>query len=449
MTKKSFNEIKKYDTFIFDKFNIIYNKNDIEIEYYYEIKNLKKFIHKLIIPYTNNNLNKKFIEKLAFNIGLLEIVSYWKSTISPNIIINCGNITNKQKEFFKKLYYRGLSEFFYLNNLEPDYNTFVTFKCNGPYYNEDIDYSGSGSLVAIGGGKDSCVTLSIYPKEDVSCFMVNPKEVMLNCAYAKGIKDDQIYKVQRMIDKGLLELNEEGFLNGHTPFSAMIAFVSFLTIYLNNKERILVSNESSANEANIKDTNINHQYSKSYEFEKDFQDYAKEFLNSNIKYYSFLRPLSEYQIAMLFAKKKEYHQIFKSCNIGSKKVPWNWCCNCSKCLFVYSLLSPFLYEEDLINIFGEDLFKKEDLLNTFIDLIGKGDQKPFECVGTFEEINYAITKTISKLSKDNLPYLLDYYYHNYYDENILKKDLEHQFNNYNNLPEDECNYIKEIINNDK
>lgn len=449
MTKKSFNEIKKYDTFIFDKFNITYNKNDIEIEYYYEIKNLKKFIHKLIIPYTNNNLNKKFIEKLAFNIGLLEIVSYWKSTISPNIIINCGNITNKQKEFFKKLYYRGLSEFFYLNNLEPDYNTFVTFKCNGPYYNEDIDYSGSGSLVAIGGGKDSCVTLSIYPKEDVSCFMVNPKEVMLNCAYAKGIKDDQIYKVQRMIDKGLLELNEEGFLNGHTPFSAMIAFVSFLTIYLNNKERILVSNESSANEANIKDTNINHQYSKSYEFEKDFQDYAKEFLNPNIKYYSFLRPLSEYQIAMLFAKKKEYHQIFKSCNIGSKKVPWNWCCNCSKCLFVYSLLSPFLYEEDLINIFGEDLFKKEDLLNIFIDLIGKGDQKPFECVGTFEEINYAITKTISKLSKDNLPYLLDYYYHNYYDENILKKDLEHQFNNYNNLPEDECNYIKEIINNDK
>ena len=32
MTKKSFNEIKKYDTFIFDKFNITYNKNDIEID---------------------------------------------------------------------------------------------------------------------------------------------------------------------------------------------------------------------------------------------------------------------------------------------------------------------------------------------------------------------------------------------------------------------------------
>ena len=52
---------------------------------------------------------------------------------------------------------------------------------------------------------------------------------------------------------------------------------------------------------------------------------------------------------------------------------------------------------------------------------------PFECVGTFEEVNYAICKTISNFEngliddnakeyegvRDDLPYLLNYYKENY------------------------------------
>ena len=240
-----------------------------------------------------------------------------------------------------------------------------------------------------------------------------------------------------------------GFLNGHTPFSAMVAFVSFLTAYLNNKKYIVLSNESSANEVNVLGTKINHQYSKSYEFEKDFQNYAKEFLSKDIQYYSFLRPLSEYQIGMIFARNKKFHKIFKSCNVGSKNDKWKWCCHCAKCLFVYSLLSPFLYKEELVNIFGEDMFENKDIISVFIDLLGKGITKPFDCVGTFEEINYAITKTIQKLEKDKLPYLLNYYFTNYYDESILGKDLEHFFSKKNSLSLKEINQIKRAINNDK
>ena len=61
-----------------------------------------------------------------------------------------------------------------------------------------------------------------------------------------------------------MELNKRGFLNGHTPFSAMVAFTSFLTAYLNDKRYIVLSNESSANESNVMGTKINHQYSKTY-----------------------------------------------------------------------------------------------------------------------------------------------------------------------------------------
>ncbi len=449
MDKLSLEEIKKYKTFIFDRFTVNYKEKEIEILYYYEIVNLRKFIHKLVIPWNNANISKDFVEKLAFNIGVLEIVSYWKATLADKIIINCGVLSDRQKEFFRKVYYYGLGEFCYVNNIELNYQDFVHFECQGKTYDAEITYDGEGSLIAIGGGKDSCVTLSIYPGQNKSCFIINPQEVMLECAYATGLEDKDIYQVRRIIDKNLLELNEEGFLNGHTPFSAMVAFVSFLTAYLNKKKYIVLSNESSANEGNVMGMKVNHQYSKSYEFEKDFQEYAQEFLSKNIKYYSFLRPLSEYQIAMLFARDKRYHKIFKSCNPGSKQVPWVWCGECAKCLFVFALLSPFLYKEELVDIFQQDLFTKEELLPLFKELLGKGEKKPFDCVGTFEEINYAVTKTIKNLDKDKLPTLLKYYYDNYYDEAILKLDLEHQYCEENSLDVEENNYLKGIIYNDR
>ena len=103
---------------------------------------------------------------------------------------------------------------------------------------------------------------------------------------------------------------------------------------------------------------------------------------------------------MAFSKFEKYHSIFKSCNVGSKGETWKWCCNCPKCLFVYTILSPFLYKEKLVNIFGEDLFAREDLLDTFIELTGNGETKPFECVGTYEEVCFAISKTISNIENN-------------------------------------------------
>lgn len=439
---KTLTEIQKYDSFIYDKFNITYKEKTILIEYFYEILNLKKFVHKIEIPVSNKDVDKDYVEKLAFNIGLLELVSYYKLTIAPNIIINCGSITKEQEDFFRKIYFYGLGEFFYLNGLNPDYDNFITFNCRGPEYNKTINYNGNGSLIAIGGGKDSCVTLSLMSKDNNKCFIINPKEVMIDCANAAGYYDDDIIAITRTMDKGLIKLNQEGFLNGHTPFSAMVAFVSYLAAYLNGKKYIVLSNESSANESNVAGTKINHQYSKSYEFELDFQNYANKYLGKDIFYYSLLRPLTEYQIGMIFAKNKKYHQIFKSCNVGSKENPWIWCGHCSKCLFVYSLLSPFLYKNELVNIFGHDLFEDESLLITFRELLGKINTKPFDCVGTFEEVNYAITKTIKNLDNEKLPFLLKYYKENYYDENILKLNLESFYNDENSLKKEDIIIIK-------
>ena len=125
--------------------------------------------------------------------------------------------------------------------------------------------------------------------------------------------------MERQIDKELLELNKKGFLNGHTPFSSLLAFLTYAVAYLLDIRYIALSNESSANESNVAGEKINHQYSKSYEFEQDFKDYCIKYLDKNIEYFSFLRPLNEVQIAALFSQYKKHHRNFKSCNARKQR----------------------------------------------------------------------------------------------------------------------------------
>lgn len=431
----------KYPNFIYKKYTINDEKDRIVLEFYYEIEGLTSFVHKIEIlkediKYDLNNTN--LINNLVFNLGLLELVSYFKATLSKNIIIECGNINEEQKSFFIKTYYYGLGEMLYTNKINVDINDFVNIKCLG----ETISFAPSnkelnGYLIPIGGGKDSCVTLESL-KGDNYAVIVNPKQVTLDCAKTANIK---VVKVNRIIDKSLLDLNEKGYLNGHTPFSAMLAFLTTLISYITNRKSIALSNESSANESNVRGTKVNHQYSKTLEFENDFREYEKKYLKTNTNYFSFLRPLLEVQIGYLFSKLDKYHKVFKSCNVGSKSTPWIWCSHCSKCLFVYIILSPFLYKDKLVDIFGEDLYENKDLLNTFIELLGYGDNKPFDCVGTYEEVNYAITKTINSIN-GKLPYLLEYFKENYkpYD-----KELLNNFNNDNNLSSEELDILKGVL----
>ncbi len=433
----------EYDTFIYEGFNIIEETDYLKIIYDFNVPNLTRF-------YPTLKLNKfeinEFTEHIIFHIGLIELISYWKATCSKNVIIKAGYITQEQINWFKKLYYNGLGELFYRNNITIDYENFMNIKCLAEKKKIEIpDFKGTGNLIPVGGGKDSNVTLEILKNsfENNNIFIINPKDVTLSCAKVAGYPQEKIFTVERTIDKNLLELNKKGFINGHTPFSALVAFTSFLLAYINNKKYIILSNESSSNEANVINTKINHQYSKSYEFENDFNNYINKYFKIDVKYFSLLRPLNEYQIGLMFSNYKKYHKVFRSCNVGSKTIPWEWCCNCSKCLFVYIMLSPFLYKDKLINIFGEDLFEKKELLNTFIDLIGFGKNKPFDCVGTYQEVRYALSKVINQI--DNLPYLLKFYKDNYELENMCL-DLEHSYNKENNLEESFEILLKEELN---
>ena len=448
---------EKHTEFIYEDYLIKEDNDYIYLEFKFKITNLKAFTPIIKIKKKNyiklsteNNITAK---KLAFHIGLIELISYWKCTCSKKVIIKCGFLNEEQIKWFKKLYFYGLGELFYQNNIKTNIDEFMNVESIGEEFKDAeniIEDNYEGYIIPIGGGKDSVVTLENIPlKEDDYCLIINPKPVTLGCAEVKGFKQENIIEIERKIDKGLIELNSEGYINGHTPFSSLLAFVSYFIAYLTNKKYIALSNENSANESNVVGEKINHQYSKSYEFENDFYNYSNKYLKVPVKYFSFLRPLNELQIAKLFAKYEKYHTIFKSCNVGSKGENWKWCCKCPKCLFVYTILSPFLYKEKLLNIFGNDLFQDKELLETFIELAGYGKTKPFECVGTFEEVKFAISTTIKNIEETNqeLPHLLQYYKDNF-ELSDLSLDITKRYNDLNNLTKELNDILKEAMFND-
>lgn len=449
---KEFRE--EYKEFCYNSYEITEDDENIYLEFEFEIIGLTKFKPTLRIAKKNmpfKSIDSVYVRNMVFNIGLIELISYWKSTCAPNVIIKCGYLNDEQINWWKKLYFYGLGELFYTNNIHTSIDEFMTIESTGDkteFVYESIDIESDGYIVPIGGGKDSCVTLEILKvnKEKDYCLIVNPKPVTLKCAEIAGFEDDNIIEIYRTIDKRLLELNEKGCINGHTPFSTMLAFVTYLVAYLIGKKYVALSNENSANESNVVGEKVNHQYSKSFEFECDFEDYTEKFLRAPVKYFSFLRPLNELQIAKIFSKLEKYHSVFKSCNVGSKGKEWKWCCNCAKCLFAYIILSPFLYKDKLVNIFGEDLFEKESLLDIFLGLTGHGTNKPFDCVGTYEEVNFAISKTIGNIEDMGLemPYLLKYYKDNFgtFDMSV---DLTRVYNEENNLEEEQDKLLRKEI----
>ena len=440
---------EKYNKYIYEKYEINDGWDWLKITYFFNIPWLVEFRPTIQIDkknIKNQNIDSDFVNYLVFHIWMVELISYWKCACPKNVEIKAWYIDEDQIKWFKKLYFYGLGEFFYTNWISVDENGFMNINCSSTIkYWKDSSLSSEwqfkGNLITIWWGKDSNVTLELLKWMDNDTFILNPNDVTLECSKIAGYDNPWIMK--RTLDSQIVELNKQWFLNGHTPFNALLAFLTYLVAYLGSKKYIVLSNESSANESNVRWLKVNHQYSKSFEFENDFNRYTEKYFWIWIKYFSFLRPLLEIQIAQLFSQFEQYHQVFKSCNVWSKSKPWKWCCNCPKCLFVYIILSPFLYKDKLVNIFWEDLFENKDLLQTFIDLTWNSENKPFECVGTYDEVNYAISLVINKLDWD-LPYLLQYYVNHF---EVKDYDLLNYFNEENNLEPEFLEILKSHLSN--
>ena len=343
------------------------------------------------------------IDDIVFNIGMIELVSYWKCACPPVVKVLCGKLSDEQVSFWRKLYWNGLGEFYYTNGIDESLEAFMKVHCEpgGRISAFHRIQNTDKYLVPIGGGKDSVVTLELLHRagKTVRPLIMNPRGATVECARVAGFPIDEVLVIRRTIDPTLLDLNAKGYLNGHTPFSAMLAFYTRLASALSGIPNVALSNENSANESTVLGSSVNHQYSKSLEFEDDFRAYSPSF-----NYFSFLRPLSELQIAMLFSRYTAYHDVFRSCNVGSKQDIW--CGHCAKCLFAYIILSPFIKPARLNQIFGKSMLDDLSLKHEFKQLIGEAETKPFECVGTVSEVRQALAMTLKKWYPAERPALL-------------------------------------------
>lgn len=393
----------KYKKFIFENYNFDFNTG--KAVFNYSIDNKIKFSEILMFPIKTLNKNilqkkKDFINKILFNIHLAGGLSYWKTYCPKKIIIKSGKINKEQAKFWNKLYYKGMGQFYFENKLNPK-----KIAPKFPYENFQIKptklKNRKSNLLCWGGGKDSIVSSEILKKQkkDFTLFYIGNSIPQKNTA---KITKKKIIILKRTISPQLKKLLK--IYKGHIPISAYYAFVEILAAGLYGFKNVIMSNEKSANYGNIlyKRLMVNHQYSKSIEFEKDFSEYLSKFITMDIKYFSLLRKMDEIEIAKLFAKYPKYFKVFSSCNANfkqdkNKRLKSNlWCGNCPKCVFVFLILSAFISKKELLKIFKKDLFNNPKLENTFLKLLGKKNHKPLECVGTPEEAKKALSLVIKK-----------------------------------------------------
>lgn len=412
-------------------YRLISEKENKQIEFNHQVKYrlvLQEEADQAIKTIFYNKERLRELESFVFHIGLVEVINYWKLACPRVIRVSCGSLDENAVRWWKKLFYHGLGEFIYLNQMAAEVNeeTFVQFEVRSKEHghrvqnNEAVlsDEKGGkvvietiGNLIPVGGGKDSVVTLEVLKKqkEQNLPFVMSAPQAAYDCIQVAGY--DSYIEAKRIFDAKMMDMNREGYLNGHVPFSAILAFISSFAAALSGKRYIPLSNERSANEPSVIGTTFNHQYSKSYEFESDFDHYLHQYLTEDLEYFSLLRPLYEIQIGEMFAHYKAYHSVYRSCNRG--KSSNSWCGKCAKCLFVYIILSPYLEKEELIRQFGTDLYDDPELEDIFDELIGIRETKPFECVGTIWEVRYALKLVLNNKNKDTkdrpLPWLLKHY----------------------------------------
>jgi len=319
-------------------------------------------------------------------------VSYYKVAAPPMITIR-GSVDPDDLVALGHLYDEGLREFAVTNGLPVPRN--VEWRASGGVGAEAPAPPGEVTnqlLVPIGGGKDSMVLIEAARPLAPTLFAVNPRPVMTTLADLAG---RPMIEVRRRLDPQLGELNTSGALNGHVPITAIVSLIAVAGSFLYGYDTIAMAVERSASEETVMvgGVSVNHQYSKSQEFEAVLASWVSRAIDPSLTIASGLRPYSELAIARAFASMTRYHSTFCSCNsvfrLGNDRT-LSWCGNCPKCRFVALMLAPWMTPEDLTAMFRRDLFDDGRQVAGFAALMSD-DDKPFECVGERRESAVAMS----------------------------------------------------------
>ncbi len=323
------------------------------------------------------------LDRALHHLHIAAGTSYYKTAAPPVIEVEGAGLTASESEFHGHLYDDGLREFALANRLPVPRPVKIHASSASPVDPDRLRTRRPGGLVVpIGGGKDSMVLIEAVRHLGPRLFAVNPHPLVVELAAASGL---ELIVVRRRLAPELARINAIGALNGHVPITAIVSLIAVAGSYLYGYDSIAMAIERSASEETrwVEGVPVNHQYSKSLDFEILLQRLLAESIDPGLTYGSALRQYSELTIARAFSRLTRYHPTFCSCNTAFRQeagVNDRWCGHCPKCRFVGLMLAPFLGPEALVAIIGRDMFDDPDQADGFAALMSE-EGKPFECVG--------------------------------------------------------------------
>jgi hypothetical protein len=250
------------------------------------------------------------VEQALRLLHLIAGVSYYKAAVPPEIRIEGYSIDAETAALLETIYVNGLGEFAYRNGLNlhgrirfpAASDTGVAARALGLRHH---------ALVAIGGGKDSLVSIEALRSAGVeqTVTWIGSSQLIAACAARTGLPT---LNLSRALASGLFDLNRQGAYNGHIPVTAVNSAILVLAAILQGVDQVVFSNERSASYGSIipGTGEVNHQWSKGWQFERAFGEYVQQRIAADLHYYSLLRPLSELAVARQFAKNDHYDAHF-------------------------------------------------------------------------------------------------------------------------------------------
>ena len=345
-------------------------------------------------PFTLDATRSRAVEQAVRLLHLITGVSYYKAAVPNEIRIDGYAIDAATAVLLEQVYVHGLGEFAYRNGLSLHGRVRFPVGAQTPAP-AAVTGLREHALVAIGGGKDSLVSIEALRGAGIgqTVTWIGGSQLIAACAARTGLPT---LNIGRALAPELFDYNRQGAWNGHIPVTAINSAIMVLAALLQGVDQVVFSNERSASYGSmIPGTGeVNHQWSKGWAFERAFGDFVQSHVAADLHYYSLLRPLSELAVARQFARTDHYDAHFSSCNrnfhlLGER--PTNrWCGVCPKCHFVFLALAPFMPKPRLVGIFGRNLLDDANQTGGFDALLEYQDHKPFECVGEGQESRAAM-----------------------------------------------------------
>jgi hypothetical protein len=359
-------------------------------------------------PFAPDAMRTSAAERALQLLHLVAGVSYYKAAVPGDIRIESYAIDNDTAALLESIYVNGLGEFAYRNGLD------LHGRIHFPVARVSEAHPGAGgesaafglaratefglrehALVAIGGGKDSLVSIEALRSLGIAQTVtwIGGSQLIAACAQRTGLPT---LNIGRQLAPQLFEYNRQGAWNGHIPVTAVNSAILVFAAVLLGVDQVVFSNERSASYGSLIEGTgeVNHQWSKGWAFEQAFAAHVRRHIAADLHYYSLLRPLSELAVARQFAKIDRYDAWFSSCNrnfhlLGER--PANrWCGVCPKCHFVFLALAPFMPKPRLVGIFGRNLLDDDAQTAGYDALLEYREHKPFECVGEGRESRAAM-----------------------------------------------------------